>query len=179
MVSNVVIRPAELADADGIAAVHVLSWRAAYRSLLPQHVLEGLSVERRAVNWREILRSPDGSTLVGVDAASGRVIGFVNVGPTRDADAAKDVGELRAIYVLEDWWGTGTGTGRRLHDAALHVFSAEFTQATVWVLDANERARRFYTRRGWTPDGATKTEDRGQMVLDEVRYRRSLPADAD
>lgn len=42
------------------------------------------------------------------------------------------------------------------------------------MLDANERARRFYERQGWRPDGAEKTEEHSGATLHEVRYRIEL-----
>ena len=44
----------------------------------------------------------------------------------------------------------------------------------LWVLKTNERARRFYEIAGWKTDGQTKTEERGRVVLNEVRYRFTL-----
>lgn len=63
---NPVVRPARITDADGIAEVHVRSWQAAYRGLMPQEVLDGLSVAQRAEGWRRILGDPesDSRTLV-------------------------------------------------------------------------------------------------------------------
>ena len=42
-------------DAAGIATTHVASWRAAYRGLLPQSLLDDLSVDRRTEQWREAI----------------------------------------------------------------------------------------------------------------------------
>jgi RimJ/RimL family protein N-acetyltransferase len=42
------------------------------------------------------------------------------------------------------------------------------------VLDDNPRARRFYERAGWQPDGAAKTEERWGVAAAEVRYRKRL-----
>ncbi|RSS31975.1 GNAT family N-acetyltransferase, partial [Streptomyces sp. WAC08241] len=53
------IREALPGDADALAAVHVLSWRAAYRGLLPRPYLEGLDAEERAAAWRTRLTAPD------------------------------------------------------------------------------------------------------------------------
>ncbi len=52
--------------------------------------------------------------------------------------------------------------------------SSGFCEATLWVLGTNERARRFYTMAGWTPEGARKTEQLGSSEVVELRYRRSL-----
>jgi len=48
-----VIRSATVEDAIGIAEAHVASWQTAYRGLLPQALLDGLSVERRTTQWQE------------------------------------------------------------------------------------------------------------------------------
>ncbi len=159
-------------DARGIAEVHVASWRAAYRGLLPQVLLDGLSVERRAEGWRENLRRGGGNeTWVAVGAAQ-RVLGFVSVGRSRDDDAADSVGELLAIYLRPELWGAGVGGG--LHAAALTTLSRRFDEATLWVLDGNSRARGFYERHGWCRDGSTKHETLGGADVVEVRYRKPL-----
>ena len=161
--SAIVIRRAGLADADGLAEVHVGSWRAAYDGLLPQELLDGLSVPRRADAWRDMIARGDGQTLVAVDASADRIVGLLNVGPSRDDDAGPEVGELRAIYLLPDRWNKGTG--RLLHDAGFALLAPDFTVATLWVLDSNERAKAFYAKRGWQVDGATKWDERGDAIL--------------
>jgi hypothetical protein len=55
---------------------------------------------------------------------------------------------------------------------------AAYSEAALWVLDTNQRARRFYQAGGWRTDGAAKQEpwrDAG-FTLSEVRYRHALPA---
>ncbi len=56
--SALVIRDARAEDAEDIAGVHVRSWQAAYRGLIDQSVLDGLSVDERAAGWRRILAEP-------------------------------------------------------------------------------------------------------------------------
>ena len=64
--------------------------------------------------------------------------------PARDDDEEPaDSGELAAIYLLPGAWGKGLG--RELMSSALSALSdAGFGEATLWVLDTNSRARRFY-----------------------------------
>ena len=46
------IRPAEPEDALAVARVHVRTWQAAYRSLLPDHYLDQLRAEDRAARYQ-------------------------------------------------------------------------------------------------------------------------------
>jgi GNAT superfamily N-acetyltransferase len=162
------IRRASIEDAAEIAAVQVASWRGAYDGLLPQQMLDGLSVDAATNAWRHIVADNDGQTLIAVLHASHRVVGFANVGPSRDSDNDGTIGELRAIYLHPDHWNTGIGG--RLHDAAVHALAESFSEAMLWVLDGNTRARHFYERHGWHSDGQTKPDNRGEVVLTEVRY---------
>lgn len=153
-----------------MAVVHVDTWQVAYRGLLPASYLTSLSVEARAAMWTRIL---DDGALVCVAERAGQLLGFAVTGDSRDEDAGPLVGELFALYVHPTAWSTGVG--RRLHDDALSVSTeAGHREATLWVLDTNDRAREFYQRHGWLPDGAEKTDERPGAVLHEVRYRRNL-----
>jgi GNAT superfamily N-acetyltransferase len=157
-----VIRPGTPADAEAVARVQVRSWQAAYAHALPRNRLLALSVEERAEAPR---RHPP-----IVAELDGEVVGYVAVGRTYDEEGD---GELYAIYVHPDHWGTGVG--RALIEAGEErLRELGHRDAHLWVLDDNPRARRFYEAAGWTNDG---TERRVQLFgfdLDEVRYRKRL-----
>jgi hypothetical protein len=51
---------------------------------------------------------------------------------------------------------------------------AAFIEATLWVLDTNARARRFYEIAGWAVDDAERLEQLRGFLVREVRYRRTL-----
>jgi GNAT superfamily N-acetyltransferase len=171
---STVVREAVVDDALGIARVHVAGWQVGYASLLPEGYLDRLSVDARAQRWAATLREPDAravATLVATRDAD--VVGFVTVGRSRDDDAEKDVGELWGIYVDPKHWGAGVG--HALHEGAIGALRAVgLTAATLWVLRGNDRAIGFYRQHGWTADGATKTDWRDDVRLDEERYRRTL-----
>jgi len=178
-VSALRIRLAGLPDAPAIAEVHVRSWQVTYRGAVPQDYLDRLDPARRAAAWERLVGRTDWprtATLVAVDGE--QVVGFANLSPTDDADAdPATVGELNAIYELPDHWGTGAG--RLLMAGALDALTqAGYGYATLWVLDSNERARRFYEIAGWRPDGTAKEDDTWGFVLSEVRYRHGLRAAA-
>ena len=56
-------------------------------------------------------------------------------------------------------------------DAAKELLRAQYRDATLYVLDDNPRARRFYEREGWALDGTTKTGEFLGLPVAEVRYR--------
>lgn len=167
------VRDAVPEDAYAIATVHVASWRVAYRGLLPDAVLDGLSVPDRARIWAERLAAlpPRCAGLLVVDGPT--VLGFTFSGPARDDDDPA-AAELYAIYLDPDSWGRGHGS--LLHAGTLdRLHAGGFTHACLWVLEANERALRFYHRHGWAASGETKVRrDLGGGVgLRERRLHRS------
>lgn len=151
-----------------MAEAYVASWRAAYAGLVPQAMLDALSVEGRAEQWRRQVEDPSVTTFVACDPQD-RIVGLASVGSSRDDDLDEPGGELYAIYVDPVAWGTGVGTA--LHEAGVAELARRFGCATLWVLIGNARARAFYERHGWHQDGAVKVDRRGDTVLDEVRYR--------
>jgi GNAT superfamily N-acetyltransferase len=163
----VTVRPARPEDAAAIAEVHVRTWQGAYAHVFGAERLEGLDVERRAGYWRDWLEFGRSGVFVAEDG--GRVVGFASAGVSRDES---ELGELYAIYVLPDVWGSDAGTA--LMAAAKEELATAHEEAILWVLDDNPRARRFYEREGWTTDGGRRDEELLGVRAAEVRYRITL-----
>jgi GNAT superfamily N-acetyltransferase len=161
------VRPASTDDACAIETVRVHGWRAAYRHVFPPDELDALPIDPE--RWRPRLRVPPRGWTTMVCEDGGRVVGFGSVGPSRDEDG---LGELYAIYVEPDAWSTGAG--RALMEAAEQQLASEYEAALLWVLEDNPRARRFYERAGWAPDGTRKAEERFGVRAPEVRYRKDF-----
>ena len=69
----------------------------------------------------------------------------------------------------------GTGAGRALMASVIaELARLGYADAILWVLDANDRARRFYALAGWEEDSANKTDGSRGFDITEVRYRRTL-----
>ncbi len=166
------VRTAEAADKRAVAGIHVRSWQAAYRGLMPDTYLDSLDPEDRAARYTFGSDDPLGrSTIVSVE--DGIIDGFATMGPTSDADLP-DSGEVYAVYVDPGSWGLGVGR-RLMAETRSRLSHLGCTQALLWVLEGNGRARRFYEIDGWTPDGARRSEERWGVATNEVRYRRLLP----
>jgi RimJ/RimL family protein N-acetyltransferase len=140
-------RDARFEDAAAIASAHVAAWRAAYDGLMPPRYLAALDANRARERWEQWLQA--GCSVVVLEA-NGEVVGFCRYGPSRDSDSSQSIGEVIAINLHPASWRQGLG--RKLLLAAIsRLRAAGFTEATLWVLYGNERARRFYEALGWQP----------------------------
>lgn len=163
------VRLATVDDTDAIAMVHVLTWQTSYRGLIPDGLLDSLAIEPRAEYWRRTIARADPAHPVWVATIDDHVVGFTDAGPSRDPDANPAIGELYAIYVLAEY--QGRGIGQALLGVAASWLAQRYRSATLWVLESNERSRRFYELSGWRFDGTLKREALGSFILSEARYR--------
>jgi ribosomal protein S18 acetylase RimI-like enzyme len=162
------VRVASPDDAEGVARVHERAWRVGYA-----HVFDAEKLAARRVDvdrWRSMLEESMQRRTTFVADRGGRIIGFAAVGPSREEAA---VGELYALYVDPEAWGEGAG--RALIETAEERLAADgFREATLWVLEDNPRARRFYEAASWLVDGARKLDEHLETLVPEVRYRKVL-----
>jgi L-amino acid N-acyltransferase YncA len=159
--SGIAIRLAHRVDADEVGRVHYLSHVETYSGKFPDGVIQSFPAEQRARMWEHVIASDSGSLWVA--EAEGKIVGFAATGPPRE-DPPVRVLELASIYLLEAH--QGSGLGQALLDAALGSH-----EASLWVLDDNPRARSFYARNGFSPDGAEKIDERFGNVR-EIRMVR-------
>ncbi|RPJ13143.1 MAG: GNAT family N-acetyltransferase, partial [Actinobacteria bacterium] len=129
-------------------------------------------VDDRLEQHRRSLEEPRAGWKTWVADDEGPV-GFAVTGPSEDADAGERTAELYAIYL--DPEQLGTGLGRRLLEHAVEdLRSRRFDTVTLWVLETNERARRFYEVAGWKHDGTVTSERVDCEMRPTVRYRVEL-----
>jgi GNAT superfamily N-acetyltransferase len=161
------IRQAVPEDAEGIARVHVSSWRTTYPGIVSAAVLERLSIERSQEYWLKMISNPEeqGFVLVAEDRQVG-VVGFASAGPERSGNFPHQ-GELYAIYMLKGY--QGRGVGRRLVSAIAHqLLEQGLSSMLVWVLIDN-LFRAFYEALGGEQIGEQNITI-GDETLVEVAY---------
>jgi GNAT superfamily N-acetyltransferase len=170
-------RPAVASDAWNVALIHVQTWQAAYRGIVPDAYLDSLSVDTRERFWQESITR--GTPEVWVAEIDSQLVGWASFGPSRDQDAEQEVGELEAIYVNPKYWATGTGRALWLVSRR-RLIERGFSSATLWVLTDNVMAIRFYRAAGFAPDPASeKGISVGGRTLREMRYQTKLEGGAD
>jgi GNAT superfamily N-acetyltransferase len=93
--------------------------------------------------WREVIDSLEHQAFLA--ELDGEVVGV----------AAIEGEWLNGFYVRPERWGTNVAPA--LHEAVVDAIRAgSAAEAHLWVLEANQRARRFYEHRGWRENGTTR-----------------------
>ncbi len=145
-VSQVTIRHAQPFDHGSIAAVQTESWRDAYAGVLPKEYLAGqlaLDLER---HWSRVDIQPGDVVLV---AEEDGIVGFVAVW-------CRPEPFVDNLHVKPPQRSKGVGS-ELMRAAARELISQDQTTASLWVLESNHRALRFYERLGGVCTGrATK-----------------------
>lgn len=174
------VRGAVPEDAASIARVQAAAWRAAYRTLLPDEVLEDLDSSLAHDQWRESVATPPSARhRVLVAVAGADVVGFAAFGPSEDPDLVAMVdAEMIALCVLPD--RIREGHGSRLVNAAVdHLRDDGFLHVRVWLAAGaeDERMHAFLAGAGWADDGSRRELDLhgdGQLVVPQVRLHAAI-----
>jgi GNAT superfamily N-acetyltransferase len=138
-------------DAEALGRMHWASWQEAYAPLLPGGFWTAEAEAARIAGWHRNLARPYPGSITMVAVRDGEIVGHASSGPARpNATAGAPVRdrELWSLYVLAAEYGTGLAS--RLLEAVLPAG----TPAELWVFEANPRARAFYAKHGFVPDGA-------------------------
>jgi len=162
--TDIVVRPVRDVDAEALGRVHASCWHETYDHLISKAALEAVSPRRMAELWTHWASQGEDYRMHAA-LVDGEIVGFVGSGPARDDDAPRER-ELYFIYLLDAYHGTGIG--QQLFDAAIDDGEGVY----LWVADDNPRAHRFYTRNGFTLDGASQVQPFLGEELTEVRFVR-------
>jgi GNAT superfamily N-acetyltransferase len=161
---DVVIREARAEDAEGFVRAHESAWDATIGAIVGKSLDDLAPFEARLELYRTSAAKVSEHARIWVAERSGEIVGIAVALRERPESV-----ELRDLYVAPSAWGSGIAV--QLIDAAIGSVEAAAREAFLWVGEANARARRFYVREGWIPDGASRASPLG---LTELRYRKSL-----
>jgi ribosomal protein S18 acetylase RimI-like enzyme len=153
----ILVRRARVEDAGGIARAWARAWRLAYRGLVADEVLDAVDVDERRERWVARLESGDRTFVVEEHGIAGYCRVVV---PS----------EVATLFVLPERRQGGLGTA--LLTAGLDELRSHSVHATVWVNIDNHRARAFYAKFGFTPDGAASTDENTGLAV--IRLRAEL-----
>jgi GNAT superfamily N-acetyltransferase len=175
------VRPAEPSDAAEIARIQLATWRAAYRDLLPDNVLDALDAGEAAATWQHTIEQGPAQVFVAMEGDW--QVGFCAAGPAPEDESADATGvpvpdaervALVSALLVEPRWGRRGHGGRLLANAGRAMLAAGMARGISWVAEADKVALGFWERAGWVVDGTVRTLDAGGQPLREIRLTGSL-----
>ena len=154
-------------------ACHIACWRSAYKGLIPDDYLDNMPNElaQRTERLTRNLTELAGEYLYYYAAVENKMIGRLIMGKSRDEDKP-EAGEIQAIYLLREHWNKGYGR-QMMRYAKDKLKSMGYREIILWVLEENDRARRFYEKSEFVFDGTKKEIEIGKPLV-EVRYTLNL-----
>jgi len=169
IMENITIRLAVPADAPDMAEVHIRSWKAAYKDIIPADFIREKNAGRHELYKRIITDENTNTYVIQYDR---KTVGIMRVAPPHDTDLDESHYELHFIYLHPDYF-------RKRIGAYTMVFAFRVardlgkTAMTVWVLAENVNSINFYEKCGFAADGKTDTYECGKTMT-IIRMRKGL-----
>jgi ribosomal protein S18 acetylase RimI-like enzyme len=176
---GVQFRRAGTHDAGPVAALHADSWRRNYRGAYADTFLDGDVVTERLAFWTARLREQPADRFAIVAEEAGSLVGFaysiLDENPTWGA-------YLDNLHVAHTHQRQGIGTRLMALTAEAVIEQRPSSGLSLWVLEQNVRAQRFYEARGGRrvgrdrlhPPGGDPSRLRGEVY--KLRYAWPDPA---
>lgn len=165
------IRFAGVNDAVVLAEIHTRSWKAAYKGIIPDETLDDITVEKRQKYFeRALTEKQEEDAIIFKD---GKAVGFICIGKCGDKDKPDTFGEIWGLYLLPEYWNMGIGT--ELTNWGINELrNRKYNKVTLWVLEENINARKFYEKLGFGHDGTVEEIVIGGKRLKKYRYEKGI-----
>ena len=161
------VRLAKEADAPFCAKIHIDSWNFAYVESIPREILEKQNAKRYSL-WEMLLKNNTDSHYV--ITYKGTIIGFMTINPPREDDLPPGTYEITGLYLAPEF--VGKGCGKYAMDRAKDMIRRRgCTCISLWVLDKNERAKKFYEKNGFKADGMIKASGLGESAEERFIFK--------
>ncbi len=158
-----IIRRARMADAAGIAKVHVDSWRATYKDIVPNEFLKKMTYDKRKRLWESVLL--EGCVFVA-ENEEGQIIGFATGGEERSGAYEDFRGELSTLYIVEAYQSRGIGK-RLVKTVIKEIETLGINTMVVSILEVNE-SKHFYEALGGQMIDTVEVEIGGKKLKELV-----------
>ena len=161
------IERVSLGDEATLAYIQTESWKAAFKDILREELLQSCTqLDKATKMYRRLLEQKIGNGYLLKVEGEPHCIAWWDA--TRETDML-GYAELICIHSLQSKWRKGYGS--RMMDAVLHdIAKAGYSKVMLWVFEDNTRARQFYETHGFTTNGMVKTS----FEAIELCYERNL-----
>lgn len=149
-------------DIDNVSRVFALSWKTAYKGIVPQDYLNNIPENR----WSKLLINELSN--LWLISEGDQIVGASTYAPARD-EKYQGWGEIISIYLIPSLYHKGCGT-ELLKASMRELFMMGYDKIYLWVLEDNYSARKFYEKNGFHFNGDVLPAIIGGKTLNEVRY---------
>lgn len=157
--------------AKDMGSIHSISWKKAYKDIIPDEIIDGFTPEKRVAIFSDVLTTrPEEYYLFKVD---GIAAGIASLSKSHEDNGSNSIGEIYSIYFHPDFWGT-PATQKGLEFCIERLKSLGYKHITIWVLKNNKRARRFYEKNGFVIDDGFEEKIQLGNTLTEIRYSKKV-----
>ncbi|MBU3143840.1 MULTISPECIES: GNAT family N-acetyltransferase [Clostridium] len=160
------IHYANVDDARILGEIHSKSWKVAYKGIVPEDILNNMSSEKRQRYFEKALS--EGWEEDAIIFKENIGVGLICIGKCRDEDKDNSYGEIWGIYLLPEYFNKGIGS-KLIYWGLNELRNRNYKKITLWVLEENTPARKFYEKIGFNHDGTVKEITIGKK-LKEYRY---------
>ena len=142
----IIIRPANIHDAEHIAKIHVAAWQQSYKGIISQTYLDEIPLQDRLDLRNKILSEHNPDSIHLLATINDQIVGFCDAGPSFTKSNLFH-GEIYAIYLLDEYKHFGIGS-TLLKSTHAHLTQKQLLPYIVWVLKKNIPACSFYEKHG-------------------------------
>lgn len=167
---SVIIKTATIKDSKIISEIHALSWKVAYKGIIPQEYLDDLKDDFWVIAFQNWISN--NILTVQLLCENETPVGCIAYGKARD-EKFLDWGEIVSIYILPDYWRKGYGH-KLLETALTDMKSKGYQNCYLWVLRDNYRAKKFYEKYGFYCNNDEFTFEINNKSLTDERYVLAL-----
>ena len=168
---EIYIRYANKDDADTIALINSKSFQQTFRGIIPEDFLEErFSYERLKERLYKELN--EGTTISCIMYKDDIPVGMLTFAQDDYKERDNSEIDLWRIYLLPEYWGQNLG--KEFIDWGIKELTRKgYEKVALWVVEENERARKFYEKVCFAHDGEIRIINPGREIK-EYRYIKTL-----
>lgn len=142
---------AGMCDLEDMVKIHCESWKHAYRGIISDDYIRRKNLSRHD-KWLSILSGENKKHYIVKH--NGTPVGMVSIDVPREAPEP-DTYEIFGLYILPEYARMGFGSEvMTLMEEKIRQMG--YKRISLWVLEPNLPARKFYEKLGFAPDGTEK-----------------------
>ena len=150
--------------------IHYKSWMVCYRGMLDDDFLDTME----SLRWINPFQKMIGESLyAAVLETDGRPAGCVTYRLSDQPYDNQRTGEIVSFYFLPDFWGEGIAAPL-MQWVLTELKQMGCIYASLWVLEQNQRAQRFYKKMGFLLTSELLYSNMGRQKTTEFRMIKAL-----